>query len=161
MSRLCHPVHHPSLAAGLKVAGDSVLASFIFRIPHWGGWTKSLLEWQRQKALGGSSQLLGTQRLPQVPGLGRGRDGAGEEPMLPTWQPPAPLCPCGPFCRAFPHSPPLGFATPGEGRKQPGASALGGRTHSSNGAWGRVPGTGLQRCTSPAPNRRHPCVCQV
>lgn len=33
LSRLCHPVHHPGLAAGLKVAGDEIRSSFIFRIP--------------------------------------------------------------------------------------------------------------------------------
>lgn len=40
--RLRHPVHHPSLAVGPKVAGDGVHSSFIFSMPLLGGWIKSL-----------------------------------------------------------------------------------------------------------------------
>ena len=76
-------------------------------------------------------------------GWGEGKDGAGEEPVLPPTFQSCPLVLCLPFSRACPYSPSLGLATPVEGEKLPGASAPGGRTHSSDGVRGTVPSTRL------------------
>lgn len=93
--RLRHPVHHPGLAAGPKVPRAGVRSSFIFSIPFWGGWNKSLLECQCQKALGCSSLLMGTQRAKTFSGPTAGEHGAGMELENNPCSPYLPVPPAG------------------------------------------------------------------
>lgn len=146
--RLCHPVHHPGLAAGPKVPGAGVRSSFIFSSSLRGGWSKSLLQRQCQKALGCSSLLMGTQRARTSSGSTSGEGGTGMElemnpdsPQLPAL--PASISVClSPEPAHHPHHWDLLHQWRGQATWR---SSLGGKTHSRRGCRGTAPSSGLQR----------------
>lgn len=149
--QICHPVHHPGLAAGLKVAGDGVLSSFIFSVPLWGGRVKVFLNDTARKPLG-DPPLMGPQQAE--PSTGPVAEEQGKEeleknpcPILYLPGLPPGTCAClSPGPSQIPHHWDLPHQWR-EGEEVPGALALGGGTHSSDGFWGTVPSPGLQRCT--------------
>lgn len=111
--RLRHPVHHPGVAAGPKVPGAAVRSSFIFSILLWEGWSESL-----GMTVPGDPEGKGFLRSHCWGGWGR--DGAGEEPMLPPPSQPAGWYPCWPFSWGLPISP---ITRTSGGEKLPGVAA--------------------------------------